>query len=392
MILLGLVSSYLEGELLRGAVESLLEARCDQVLCLEGPAGEPIEADVPASDLGAALERRVTLRSGRWRTDARKRQAMLEWAHAQKVEGETLWGVIVDADEVLVNGRYLRDWLLRLDYHEQLNPEAQYLGRPLRLMELDGSLAWLRGRLLRLDRITKYKVSTSVFETTQGLYTNAGNLEDSYTDWARPRAVYLEGDRMVVRPPLPTEPFLVHRSLLRHPLRSGLRMHEQERSELLAAGMKVDAQANSDLPTGSGRSEIHVELPAASLDKMNLIRQFLAVSPSPEEQPDETTVTIDRLKFVLPERPTTGRDLRQLGNPPVSDDYDLWMIVPGHDDELVRNDDVLDPIGFRRFFTSPRVINAGRFPFPRGADRMSDRIADLEATISKTLHVLDAEP
>jgi hypothetical protein len=256
-VIVGLCSSYLEGRLVQGAVRGLLDA-CELVYVLEGPAGEPLDADVPATELGELeLDPRVVAHSGRWRTDARKRQAMLEWAqarHRKQAPDETLWGVIVDADEVLFNGPYLPDWLLRLDYHEQVTPDAEYLGRPMRIVELDGSVAWVRGRLLRLDRIRDYKVSTSVFRTADGAtYTGAGNVPDWVDDWARPRSAYFAEKpdgagpagveripgRMLVQPPIPTEPFLVHRSMLRHPLRSGLRMNEQERRELILAGMPV---------------------------------------------------------------------------------------------------------------------------------------------------------
>lgn len=236
MILVGLVSAYKEGRLVQGAIRSALTA-CDHVFVLEGPAGEPLDADVPPTDLGPfADDPRVTYREGRWRTDSRKRQAMLEWSRRFE---PPVWGVIVDADEVLMHGEYLHDWLLRLEYAEQCDPEARYLGRPMRIMELDGSLAWVRGRLLRLDRIQKYEVSTSVFVNELGIRHGEGNVIDKFSDWQRPRMTYIEEDRMLVMPPLPTEPFLVHRSMLRHPLRSGLRLHEQEKAELIRAGLPV---------------------------------------------------------------------------------------------------------------------------------------------------------
>ena len=236
MILVGLVSSYREGGLVQGAIRSALDA-CDHVFVLEGAAGAPIEADVPATDLGVfSDDPRVTYREGRWRTDGRKRQAMLEWS---RQFAPPVWGVIVDADEILMNGLYLRDWLQRLEWHEEVNPEARYLGRPMRIMELDGSLAWVRGRLLRLDRIQKYEVSTSVFVNDRGIRHGEGNVPDRFSEWQTPRMKYIEDDVMLAMPPLPTEPFLVHRSMLRHPLRSGLRLHEQERDELVRAGLPV---------------------------------------------------------------------------------------------------------------------------------------------------------
>lgn len=244
MILVGLVSSYKEGPLVQGAVRSCLEC-CDRVAVFEGPAGDPIEADVPDTDLGefdSAVSDTHPVYSyfGRWRTDARKRQAMLEWVH-DVYKNQPVWGVIVDADEVLINAAYLRDWLQRLDWHEEVNPEAEYVGRPMRLVELDGSVVWVRGRLLRLDRIREYKVSTSIFTLKNGeTYRGGGNIPDSFLDWETMRQPYIEQGRMLVQPPIPTEPFLVHRSMLRHPLRSGLRLHEQERAELIAAGLPVD--------------------------------------------------------------------------------------------------------------------------------------------------------
>ncbi len=58
----------------------------------------------------------------------------------------------------------------------------------------------------------------------------------------------------------------------------------------------------------------------------------------------------------------TGRDLRRLPAPMIGDDFDLWQVVPGHDDELVKDDDVLNIADYRgglRLYSSPRIINAG---------------------------------
>lgn len=241
-VIIGLCSSYKEGPLVQGAVRSLLEA-CERVAVFEGPAGDPIDAPVPWSDFGGLLDdERLTFREGRWRTDARKRQAMLEWAQGlERPQGSSLWGVIVDADEVLINAPYLRDWLNRLDWHEQVNEEVEYLGRPMRLVEMDGSVSWVRGRLLRLDRVIEYKVSTSVFtaryEGRTETFRGGGNQEDSYLDWELPRREALEAGRMIYPPPFTLEPYLVHRSLLRHPLRSGNRLHQQEAQELAKIGI-----------------------------------------------------------------------------------------------------------------------------------------------------------
>lgn len=237
--LVGLCSTYKEGSLAGGAVRSLLAA-CDHVAVFEGPAGDTIDADVPGTH-GLPQSDRIYWHEGRWRTDARKRQAMLDWTRQFE---PPVWGIIVDADEVLINGEYMRDWLNPLDWNEELDPDAEYLGRPMRIMELNGQLRWVRGRILRLDRIVEYKVSTSVFtvRTNNGIqtFTNAGNVDDEYEVWEAPRRGIIEKGGMLVMPPVPTEPYLVHRSFLRHPLRRNVRMSDQEKAELLAHGMPVE--------------------------------------------------------------------------------------------------------------------------------------------------------
>lgn len=239
MILLGLVSSYKEGALVQGAIRSLVPW-CDHTLVYEGQAGKPIEG-VPESDFGAwAKHDKVTLHRGRWRTDARKRQAMLEASRAWE---SPVWGIIVDADEVLYNGEYLRDWLQRLEYEEEVYPEKRFQGRPIRLMELDGGLSWVRARVLRLDRMQSYEISTAVFTTTDGHRTGQGNPRDLYSAWAEPRALYFEQDVNLVRAPIPTEPFIVHRSALRHPERDKVRMHQQEAEEFEKAQAREAAAA-----------------------------------------------------------------------------------------------------------------------------------------------------
>ncbi len=244
MIVVGLVSSYLAGPLLQGAVRSLLPC-CDRIIVFEGPAGDPHPdaAHLPPSEYEP--DPRVQWREGVWRTDAHKRTKLLEAAHGLRRQGESLWAVVLDDDEILFGGEYLRDWLRVLDWTEpdpgrvlDDGAEPYYHGRPMRLLELDGSTSWLRGRLIRADRLRRYIVSTSVFETTDGIrYQGGGNVEDRWSEWREPRQAYFDEDRLVVRPPLPTEPYVLHRSFLRHPLRAPLRMHAQEAQELRKAGI-----------------------------------------------------------------------------------------------------------------------------------------------------------
>ena len=245
MILVGLMSTYLEGPLAREALRSLLEAEPDLVLVCEGPAGEELPQGLPETDLGG-LEHdpRVALMEGRWRTDARKRTAMLERVHHLFGRDRSVWSCTVDGDEVLANGRFLRDWLQRLDWEEEVDEAAEFVGRPMRIVELDGRVSWVRSRLLRLDRIERILVSSSVFEVRGRdgkvhRYTNGGNEPDRWSAWEAPRVEAIEADAMFVMPPLGVEPYLLHRTHLRHPLRMSNRLHEQERGELARVGLQA---------------------------------------------------------------------------------------------------------------------------------------------------------
>lgn len=250
MKLLALISSYKEGTLIRGAINSALKA-VEEVIVFEGPAGPPLEADCPETDPGF-LRELVTWREGTWRTDAEKRTAMI--AATRGYEKPT-WGVMVDGDEILINGEYLRDEIQALAWEEEVNPDADpYLGWPMNIVERDGNVASCRAKVLRLDLIDSYSVSSSVFKTAVGTTHGEGNVQVKLSEL--PQSIALQrlveriensvgtqkqqlvelaqeiSDRLVLAPPLPGEPHLVHRSHLRHPNRRGLRMHEQEAVEI----------------------------------------------------------------------------------------------------------------------------------------------------------------
>lgn len=245
MELVGLVSAYLEGPLVDGAIRSALAA-CDHVLVFEGPAGEPLDADVPATDY-AKWQPRVWLKEGRWKTDADKRTAMVA---ACRRFTPPVWACWIDGDEVLINGEYLRDWLQAIQWDEEATGTDELLGWPIKLVELDGSVSVCRGKVVRVDRIDSYSVSSSVFKNALGFTEGQGNFPYLWSEHLRPfeewfartretnpeLADQLE-DTLRLFPPLPTEPFLIHRSALRHPARRGLRLHVQEAEELEKAGL-----------------------------------------------------------------------------------------------------------------------------------------------------------
>lgn len=70
-------------------------------------------------------------------------------------------------------------------------------------------------------------------------------------------------------------------------------------------------------------------------------------------------VHIDRTRYEAPSQQLTGGGIRHLPSPPVADDRDLWLEVPGGADRPVADDDVVDLKNGMHFFTAPRTINPG---------------------------------
>lgn len=244
-----MVSAYKEGRLVRGAVSSLLRVGLDALYVYEGPAGEPLGDDVPDSDYPSYVtdgdHEYVTFHSGRWRTDARKRNEMLQRAKAD-FPGET-WAVVIDGDEVLWNAEYLRDRIEAIANEDAWKgasaalPENLPTARmPLRLMERDGTLSAITARVFRIDLLRSIDISSSVV-------TNVHGVQDGWGNYPELSAMYLEGmlhaidkGHLVAWPPFPCEPVIVHRAHLRHPARRGLRMSDQETRELARAKREAD--------------------------------------------------------------------------------------------------------------------------------------------------------
>lgn len=230
--LVGLMSTYKEGRLTLGAVRTLEQAELDDLLVFDGPAGDPLDHPEVEESL---FPPQVKVTHGRWRTDARKRQAMLEEAqrrHALSREnGLPLFGLILDGDEILGNGWAVRDicqWLLWQGQADG-EPFARY---PLITIERDGSMSFAGGRLVRLDMIRRYHVSNSVVENVHGVVDGYGNLDAASKVLFEQMSLALDHGRLVAWPPWPGEPFIYHRSHLRHPARAGNRLHRQEATEL----------------------------------------------------------------------------------------------------------------------------------------------------------------
>jgi hypothetical protein len=247
VIVVGFVSCYREGRLVRGAIDSVLEVELDRLYVFEGPAGEPLEneEELPASELEgydfhpAADD--IVIHRGRWRTDGRKRDAMLQRAKADYPAGP-VWAVTVDADEVLVNGRYLRDrlaWLVANDERRGAStstPDNPPMARwPLHLVEHEGSMSLITARVYRVDLLRSIDHSSSVVTNVAGVQDGWGNYAASSAEFTRRWFEAVDRGAMIAWPPLPCEPHLVHRSNLRHPGRAALRMSAQEQREFARA-------------------------------------------------------------------------------------------------------------------------------------------------------------
>ena len=238
MNVVGKVSAYKEGTLVRAAIESVLRVGLDRLYIFEGPAGEPLGDDVPDSEyppltsLDGISGMPVRLQTNRWRTDARKRNAMLQ--EAKTDFPGPLWGVIVDADEVLVNGEYLRDRLQSVMWQDEIDgaPTARL---PLHLVEHDGGMHLITARVIRCDLVRSIDHSSSVVTNTAGVQEGWGNLAARSAVWIEGWLAAIDRGQMIAWPPLPCEPHIVHRSNLRHPARKRLRMSEQEAVEFAKA-------------------------------------------------------------------------------------------------------------------------------------------------------------
>jgi hypothetical protein len=70
-------------------------------------------------------------------------------------------------------------------------------------------------------------------------------------------------------------------------------------------------------------------------------------------------IKIDRTEYEVRERSLTGAQLRQLPNPPIGPDRDLFEVVPGGSDIKIADDREVKMRDGLRFFTAPAQINPG---------------------------------
>lgn len=273
------LSTYREGPLVRAAVRSCFDAGLDAVVVWEGPAGPSLLDHAPRTDyafeeidrdtFAPYAKKMLAEREGEWATDGDKRTAMLKWTK-ERFHDRPLWVVLVDGDEVLVNGRYLRDLIQHAIWMDEqrgasiADPDNLPTGGlPLRIMEADGSVSFTRSRVFNANVIRRFVVSNLIVETAVGTEMRLGHQVEDAPPAIRALRHVLErrplelpaAEADVLRshltrnfalPPLPCEPFLYHRSHLRHPARSGLRLHEQERDEIVRLGYPTGQENPTD--------------------------------------------------------------------------------------------------------------------------------------------------
>jgi hypothetical protein len=77
-------------------------------------------------------------------------------------------------------------------------------------------------------------------------------------------------------------------------------------------------------------------------------------------KPEQITIQIDRVHYEVDVTEMTGEQLRQLPQPPISPDRDLFEVVPGHPDLKIEDNVEVELRNGTRFFTAPAHINPGR--------------------------------
>lgn len=220
-MLVGLVSTYAEGNLGEAAVRSLEDA-CARIFIAEGPIGEQTEVN---HDWG---EIRRDVVYGLWVSDAAKRNALLRFA--QNLPYPDVWVVSLDGDEQLLNGHNLPLWVERARAGD--DDLRVHGGFPIRLVELDGSTSQALNRVYRADAVDSYVHSSCELRLAGGGETSisAGNV----INW-RP------GDQVTGynRPPLQGEPHILHLSELRDPARRARRQSELELEDYAIRAKKI---------------------------------------------------------------------------------------------------------------------------------------------------------
>src|ERR1035437_7728422 len=238
MIIVGCIISYKEGTLIQGAIRSLFPT-CREVYVWEGPCQEGAEQITGTTELGKwKTNKKVIYKEGTWETDSQKRNDILaaiqlKWLDDKRRKNQAVWMVVIDADELLVWGEYLQDWLemapdnqfaipiLRTETgvkQEKLTvTEGLILQKKEPLIDAIGIFAdKAPTRCIRADMMKRYVVGCYQIELTNGVVIRIGH-------------------ERAPRIPQQGEPHIHHRSYLRNKDRAELRLNKGEELEWLLA-------------------------------------------------------------------------------------------------------------------------------------------------------------
>lgn len=76
--------------------------------------------------------------------------------------------------------------------------------------------------------------------------------------------------------------------------------------------------------------------------------------------PHKFNIQIDRAHFTVTKSTMTGTELRDVPEPSIGQERDLFEVVPGDADRKIEDADVVEITNGKRFFTAPGHINPGR--------------------------------
>jgi hypothetical protein len=79
----------------------------------------------------------------------------------------------------------------------------------------------------------------------------------------------------------------------------------------------------------------------------------------PAKKPHQFHIRIDRVQYTATEEQLTGGEIRNIPDPPIGPDRDLFEVQPGKPDRQVSDTDVVEIHDGIRFFTAPSHINPG---------------------------------
>lgn len=86
--------------------------------------------------------------------------------------------------------------------------------------------------------------------------------------------------------------------------------------------------------------------------------------PKPTAGEQKANIQIDRKHYAVDPSELTGAQLRTLADPDVGTERDLFLVVPGGQDQKVGDDQNIPLKSGMRFFTAPGQINPGHSTTP----------------------------